>query len=55
LDSIHIDNLEVLGKDDPFVFAADVVANALHYHLRNLPSNAPLNHPLSIVDWEIGE
>jgi hypothetical protein len=54
LDSKHIGTLVVFGKDDPLVFAADVVVNALHHHLSNLPSDAPLNHPLSIVDWELG-
>jgi hypothetical protein len=55
LDSKHLGGLVVLGKDDPLVFAADVVVNALHHHLGGLPSGAPLNQPSSIEGWELAE
>lgn len=54
LDARHIGELTVLGKDDPLIFAADVVANALFYHLSSLQFDEPLNHPGSIKNWVLG-
>jgi hypothetical protein len=51
LDVTHLGQLMVVGKDDPLVFAADVVANALNNHLSDIPSDAPLNAPSSIEGW----
>lgn len=53
-NAAHLGKLEVVGKDDPFVFAADVVANALRHHLAGLPQNAPINGPASIVTLRLG-
>ncbi len=55
LGAKHLGDLVVLGKDDALVFAADVVVNALHHHLRSLPSDAPLNHPSSVAGWTLGD
>lgn len=54
LDCKRLGNLVVLGKDDPFVFAADVVVNSLHHHLRQLAPDSPLNAPGSIEQWSLG-
>ena len=55
LDAKHVGDLVVLGKDDPLVFAADVVVNALHHHLSSLSIDAPLNQPSSICGWELAD
>jgi hypothetical protein len=55
LDAKHLGDLVVLGKDDPLVFVADVVVNALHRHLSALPADAPLNAPSSINGWHLGD
>jgi hypothetical protein len=55
LDAKHLGDLVVLGKDDPLLFAADVVVNALHHHLRGLPRDAWLNQPSSINGWDLAE
>lgn len=51
LHAQHIGDLVVVGKDNPMVFAADVVVNGLYHHLRSLAVDAPLNHPSSIEGW----
>ena len=51
----HLGDLVVLGKDDALVFTADVVAISLHYHLGNLPPDAPLNHPYTAAGWLLNE
>jgi len=54
LNATHLGKLRVLGKTDPLVFVADVVANSLHDHLLQLPPGAPLNAPSSVASWELG-
>jgi hypothetical protein len=51
LDTRFIGNIHVLGKAHPLILAADIVTNYLVYHLKQLPSDAPLNAPSSIVGW----
>jgi hypothetical protein len=51
LDVKHIGKLAVVGKDDPLVFAADVIANSLNEHLLSLSNTSPLNAPSSIKGW----
>jgi hypothetical protein len=54
VDVKHVGQLVVVGKDDPLVFAADVVVNALNDHLSSpLLNDAPLNAPLSIKNWPL--
>jgi hypothetical protein len=53
LDAKRIGGFLVEGKDNPFVFAADVVANSLHHHLSKLAC-AKLNAPSSIQGWRLG-
>jgi hypothetical protein len=55
LDVAHLGQLIVVGKDDPLVFAADVVANALNNHLSDLKPEAPLNAPSSIEGWILSD
>ena len=55
LDVRFVGDLHVAGKSDPLVLATDVVANALHYHLRSLPDDAYLNRPTSIAGWVLAE
>jgi len=55
LDTKHVGDVVVLGKDNPLVFAADVVVNALYHHLKSLSADAPLNAPSSIRGWELAE
>lgn len=55
LDVKRIGEIKVVGKDDPLVFAADMVANALRHHLSNLPIDAKLNAPSSIEAWTLGD
>lgn len=53
LDIKRVGQLTVVGKDDPFIFATDIVANSLFNHLTNLPVDARLNAPSSISGWEL--
>jgi hypothetical protein len=55
LNITHVGKLAVIGKDDPLVFAVDVVVNALNKHLSTLQSDAPLNAPSSIADWALSD
>lgn len=55
LDTAFIGGIYVVGKAHPLVLAADIVANYLAYHLRNLPPDAPLNAPSSIAGWALGD
>lgn len=51
LDTRFIGGIHVIGKAHPLILAADIVTNYLAYHLKQLPSNAPLNAPSSIAGW----
>ena len=53
LDVKHLCELIVVGKDDPLVFAADAVVNALNDHLLSLPADAPVNATSSIQNWTL--
>lgn len=53
IDTRYVGGIHVVGKDHPLVFAADIVANHLHHHLRGLPADAPLNAPSSISGWAL--
>lgn len=53
LDVKHVGDLVVVGKDDPLVFATDVVVNALNDHLVSLVDAAPLNAPSSVKNWTL--
>lgn len=55
LDVKNIGDLVVIGKEEPLIFAIDVVTNALHDHLSALSSDAPLNAPSSIAGWRLGQ
>lgn len=55
LDSRFLGEISVVGKNDPIVFAADVVANSLWRHLRALPDKADLNGPTSVEGWPLGD
>jgi hypothetical protein len=52
LDSKFLGKITVAGKDDPLVFAADVVANSLWRHLSKLHADAKLNAASSVSGWE---
>lgn len=52
LDSKFLGRITVAGKDDPLVFAADVVANSLWRHLSKLAVDAKLNEASSVSGWE---
>ena len=51
LDTKFLGGIHVVGKEDPLVFAADIIANHLAHHLNQLPAGAPLNLPSSIDGW----
>jgi len=51
LSASRLGGLQVYGKCDPLVFAADVVANSLHRHLAMLAADAPLNVASSVARW----
>ena len=51
LNTRFLGKLCVVGKMDPLMLAADIVANSLYDHLLGLSSNASLNHPSSIDGW----
>ena len=53
LNTQHLGGVGIAGKDDPLVFATDVVVNALADHLMSLPSDRPLNAPSSIAAWNL--
>lgn len=55
LDTRHLGNIDVVGKNDPLVFAVDVVVNSLWRHLKTLPPNAPLNDGASVDRWALGD
>ena len=51
VDTKFIGGIHVLGKAHPLVLAADIVANHLAHHLKQLPADAPLNAPSSVEGW----
>jgi hypothetical protein len=53
LSSQYIESVSVAGKQDPLVFAADITANYLLHHLKNLEPDARLNAPASVAGWEL--
>ena len=53
INAKHLGSVSVLGKDDPIILAADIVANSLFRHLSTLESCNPLNHPSSIKGWAL--
>lgn len=55
IDTKFIGPIRVMGKDHPLILAADIVANHLAHHLRQLPPQAPLNAPSSIAGWAFEE
>ena len=55
IDVKNIGQLKIVGKDDPFVFATDVVTNALYDHLKALGPDKPLNAPVSVNGWAVAD
>jgi hypothetical protein len=55
LDSRFLGEISVVGKDDPLILLADVVANSLWRHLNALPHDAKLNNVSSVAKWPLGE
>lgn len=55
LNARHLGEVKIIGKNDPLVFATDVVTNSLWRHLDNLPPGTPLNERASVAGWEIPE
>jgi len=55
LDTQRLGEITVIGKDDPLVFAADVVANSLWRHLKTLDAEAALNANTSVEGWSLGD
>ena len=53
VDTRCLGELHVVGKDDPLILAADIVANSLYNHLSNLLHDAFLNRPSSIEGWDL--
>jgi hypothetical protein len=51
LDVTRIGEVKVVGKSDPLVLVADMIANSLHRHLTAHPTDAALNAPSSIEGW----
>lgn len=51
IDVTKIGGIEVIGKDDPLILLADMIANSLYRHLAALPILGPLNAPASISNW----
>ena len=51
LEAAHIGDLSIIGKSDPFILVADMVANHLWRHLTKLPPEAQLNAPSSVAGW----
>jgi len=46
-------DIQIRGKEDPLIFAVDVVANSLWRHLSSLPSDAHLNVFESVKGWDL--
>jgi hypothetical protein len=55
LDTAFLGEIIVVGKDNPLVFAADVVANSLWRHLGTLPAEAALNDGAAVANWPLGD
>ena len=55
LDVKRVGTLTILGKDDPLIFATDVITNALNDHLSSLGPDQPLNAPSSVMGWSLGD
>lgn len=53
LDSKYLGTITVVGKDDPLIFAVDVVANSLWRHLSTLSNSANLNDGASVSGWHL--
>lgn len=53
LNTRSLGELHVVGKADPLMLAADIVANSLYDHLRGLASDAFLNCRPSIDGWDL--
>lgn len=53
LDTVHLGTIAVSGKSDPLIFAADVVANSLWRHLKQLAPDAGLNDGAALNGWEL--
>lgn len=53
LDSKFLGTISVVGKDDPLIFAVDIVANSLWRHLSSLATNTALNNRTSVTGWDL--
>lgn len=53
LNTRFLGGLHVVGKADPLMLAADIVANSLYDHLQGLAPGAFLNHRPSIDGWDL--
>ena len=53
LNTRFLGELRVVGKEDPLLLAADIVANSLYGHLLNLSPGARLNSLTSIRGWTL--
>ncbi|SCY34579.1 hypothetical protein [Microvirga guangxiensis] len=55
LDVSYVGDIVVVGKADPLIFAADIVANSLWRHFSKLPGDAPLNDGTGLKGWPLDE
>lgn len=53
IEDTLVKDMEIIGKDDPIIFAIDITCNSLWRHLSSLPKDAMLNNPYSIKGWEL--
>lgn len=55
IDVTRIGDIRVVGKSDPLILVADMVANGLHRHLKALSSSSSLNAPDSVAGWSLND
>jgi len=49
----RIKDIEVVGKDNPLILLADILANYIHNYMLDLPESAKLHSPNSYIDFDL--
>jgi len=49
----RIQDIKVVGKDNPLILLADILANCIHNYMINLPESAHLHSPSSYIDFDL--
>ncbi|GBU25107.1 hypothetical protein R83H12_01746 [Fibrobacteria bacterium R8-3-H12] len=49
----RVNDIKVVGKDNPLILLADILANYIHHYMLSLSESEPLHAPSSYIDFDL--